>query len=60
MKFAVNDNCISCGLCEQLCPQVFELKHHKAEAIEGDVPEECVDDAVGAMDSCPVEAIEEV
>jgi ferredoxin len=47
------DLCISCGLCEQICPQVFKLED-KAIVI-GDC------DAAGcckeAADSCPTEAI---
>ena len=49
------DACIGCGVCENLCPDVFKLGDDmKAEALvpESDLP--CVQDAV---DSCPVSAI---
>ncbi len=60
MKYSVNENCIACGLCTDLCPQVFSLGDEgTAEAIESDVPDEAAESAAEAMDSCPVSAIEE-
>ena len=26
MKAIITDGCIACGLCEQICPEVFEMK----------------------------------
>lgn len=51
--------CIGCGLCESLCPRVFEMnKEGKAqvrrEATDKDKKEKCVKDAIN---SCPVGAI---
>ena len=61
MKYSVNENCIACGLCTDLCPQVFSLGDEgTAVAIESDVPDEAAESAAEAMDSCPVSAIEEV
>lgn len=51
------DDCIGCGNCESICPEVFRVDEEsgKAEAIlaEGG-PEERVEDA---MENCPVECI---
>lgn len=59
MKFRVNSNCISCGLCEGICPSVFSLEgDDRAHAIEEDVPEELEPMAMDAQNSCPVDAIE--
>lgn len=58
MKYRVNDNCIGCGMCESLCPEVFFLNEMgTAEAKDTDTDLTSAEDA---MTSCPVEAIEEV
>jgi ferredoxin len=60
MKFKVNENCIGCGLCAGMCPEVFSMTDEGlAIAIDEDVPEDALDSAAEAMDSCPVGAIEE-
>ena len=58
MKASVDPElCIACGLCEEICPEAFELGDREtAEAIgkvEGN--EEAVEEAA---DSCPTNAIE--
>ena len=60
MKYYVNENCIGCGLCESVCPEVFSLSDEGvAVAISEDVPEEALESAAEAMSDCPVSAIEE-
>ena len=60
MRYVVNENCIACGLCTNLCPEVFSLGDEGlAVAIEEDIPESAAETAAEAMDSCPVSAIEE-
>ena len=57
--YKVNDNCIGCGACAAICPDVFDLNADGlAENILGDVPAELEADADTAMASCPVGAIE--
>ena len=60
MKYFVNDNCIGCGLCESICPEVFSIQGDVAVAIEGDVPATALATAAEAKEGCPVGAIEEV
>ena len=59
MKFLVNDNCIACGLCNSLCPEVFLMDDGHAVAIDGDIPGAYEDMALEAQRSCPVDAIEQ-
>lgn len=46
--------CIGCGLCESLCPEVFELKEGKSHVKDSKSKAKCVKEAA---DSCPVKAI---
>ncbi len=58
MKFLVNENCIGCGLCTNICPGVFTMDGAQAVASpEGPAPD-LEGSALEAMESCPVNAIE--
>lgn len=52
------EGCIGCGLCAEICPEVFRIAEDGlAEAYEG--PTETTADAVAeAAASCPVEVID--
>lgn len=59
MRYVVNDRCIACGLCMATCPDVFSMgPNGKAQAIDSEVSDALRQDAEGALDSCPVNAIE--
>lgn len=61
MKYFINDNCIGCGMCASICPEVFEMTDEgvaKASELAVDTIQEA--SAQDAMDGCPVGAIEEV
>ncbi len=63
MKVRVlEEECISCGLCIDTCPEVFEWDddEDKARPIQEEVPEGQEDCAREAIDLCPTEAIEEI
>ncbi|HDP69667.1 MAG TPA: ferredoxin [Actinobacteria bacterium] len=48
--------CVGCGLCEETCPEVFEVwEDNVAHVITEDV-EEC-EDLEGVAEDCPVGAI---
>ncbi len=52
------EKCIGCGLCESMCPDVFELKDDGKAHVKnpsGCEGTEC--DCKSAADSCPVQAI---
>lgn len=59
MKAVVDqDACISCGLCPEVCPEVFRMNaDDKAEAYVDPVPAGLEAKAEDAADQCPVAAI---
>ena len=61
MKFKVDKEiCIGCGACGAIAPDVFEMDDDGlATAVVDEVPFDLKDDAIDAMEGCPVNAIEE-
>lgn len=59
MKAIVNqDECISCGMCIDICSDVFSYNlDNKSVAIDGDILEENIPLVAEARDACPVNAI---
>ncbi len=57
MKVTVTDECISCGLCVDMCPDVFEMDEKAVPKVDT-VPAESEACAREAADACPVDAIE--
>ena len=50
--------CISCGLCESICPDVFIIEGDgKATVKENPVPAASEESTIEAEKSCPVDAI---
>lgn len=55
-KVWIEEGCTSCGMCESLCPDVFEMPD-EAQVIEGadfEANEDCIKESA---ESCPVEVI---
>lgn len=58
------EECIGCGVCEALCPEVFKLvddgkssiveKHRRNDLGEGEVKSDLTACVESARDSCPV------
>ncbi len=57
MKAIITDGCIACGLCEQICPEVFEMKDLAEVKPNADVDAH-IDAANDAADQCPVGVIQ--
>jgi len=58
MEIFVNDDCSACGICEDICPEVFELGDEKAEVKVNPIPAEHEDSVREAAEECPTESIE--
>jgi ferredoxin len=55
MKIIVDaSTCVGCGLCEQVCPDAFEMKDDGIAHVKANAQPDCAKDAV---EQCPVTAI---
>jgi len=57
MKAHVTEDCIACGRCIEICPEVFEMGEAIAHAKVDEVPKEYEDATREAADQCPTSAI---
>ncbi len=62
-----NDLCIRCGACVGICDKVFEfsddddiVKSKEGNNILDEMDEQTKDDALDALEGCPVGAIKEI
>ncbi|MCG2711286.1 MAG: ferredoxin [Candidatus Omnitrophica bacterium] len=49
--------CVGCGLCANMCAEVYQMEDDKAIVIGNSIADEMLDCAKEAASSCPVEAI---
>ena len=60
MKLEISDNCIGCGTCQSICPNVFKVEdEQKAQVLVDNVTDNDYEGVLSAMESCPVAAIYE-
>lgn len=57
MNVKITDDCISCGVCVDICPDVFDLGTDYAVVLLDPVPQEYEVEVKDAADSCPTSAI---
>lgn len=50
------EKCIGCGMCEGVCPEVFEISDDMKARVKEQKDDPCVKDAI---ENCPVQAISE-
>ena len=55
-KVWIEEGCTACGLCSELCPEVFEL-NNEATVIKGVNYSEYEQQIKEAVENCPVEVI---
>ena len=56
IPYVDQDECTGCGLCEEVCPEVFQLNEDDISVVHnsGGASEEQIQEAI---DECPVECI---
>ncbi len=58
MKVKIDkDLCTACGLCADICPEVFEMAEDTAIVKQENVPTEYEEQVKEAAKNCPTEAI---
>jgi ferredoxin len=55
-KVWIEEGCTACGLCEDICPEVFKMEDI-ATVIEGVIYADYEEKIKEASESCPVEVI---
>ncbi len=55
-KVWIEEGCTACGLCEEICPEVFKVED-EAIVIEGVNYNDYVEKITEAAENCPVEVI---
>ncbi len=55
-KVWIEEGCTACGLCEEICPEVFVVED-EATVIEGVNYSDYEDGIIESAESCPVEVI---
>jgi len=57
MRARVTEDCVACGRCIDICPEVFEMGEDTAQVTVDPIPEEFEGATREAADDCPVSAI---
>ena len=57
MKITLEDGCIGCGFCADICPMLFEIADDGFAKLSNKVNEEFLDSLLEAKENCPVSII---
>lgn len=58
MNAQINENCIGCGMCTAICPEVFSISDDNVAVIDDEKISGNEESVQEAAESCPVGAIE--
>lgn len=53
----VKDECIGCGACQAIAPDVFEIEDDGLACAKGEITDSNKEDVIDASESCPTGAI---
>ncbi len=53
----IEEGCTLCGMCEEECPEVFELGSESAQVMEDAEIDQNEDGIVSAVEGCPIQVI---
>lgn len=56
-KVWIEEGCIVCDACEDVCPEVFKVTEDSCDVLDGVDFNEFEDQIIEAAESCPVEVI---
>lgn len=56
-KVWIEEGCIVCDACEDVCPEVFKVTEDSCDVLSGVDFNEFEDQIIEAAESCPVEVI---
>ena len=57
VKVWIDEGCIVCDACENICPEVFHVEDDTCVILDGVNPSEWGDDIIEAAEACPVDVI---
>ena len=57
VKVWIDEGCITCDACENICPEVFKVEDDSCVIVDGVNPSEWGDDIIEAAEACPVDVI---
>ncbi len=57
VKVWIDEGCITCDACENICPEVFHVEDDTCIIVDGVNPGEWGDDIIEAAEACPVDVI---
>lgn len=58
MQVKITKGCIGCGLCSEICPEVFEIGEEGVATVIGEITADSLEFVQDAATNCPIGCIE--